>query len=131
MTDHKKHPAGTIHVILKWKFAYLPPSKSLTPEELGNVIHKEESEVVQRLPPAPSVSTSVVVSDGDFEFLIELHSLKKREKTAKAISDTDGHPTHSAVLVVPRPQHLNQDSISQLSRRRCLSWTTPRHIRTL
>ncbi|XP_024407206.2 protein fantom [Desmodus rotundus] len=60
LTDHKKHPAGTIHVILKWKFAYLPPSKSLTPEELGNVIHKEESEVVQRLPPAPSVSTSVV-----------------------------------------------------------------------
>lgn len=83
LTDHKKHPAGTIHVILKWKFAYLPPSKSLTPEELGNVIHKEESEVVQRLPPAPSVSTSVVVSDGDFEFLIELHSHKKEKKQLK------------------------------------------------
>ncbi|XP_036922198.1 protein fantom isoform X2 [Sturnira hondurensis] len=60
LTDHKKHPAGTIHVILKWKFAYLPPSKSLTSEELGNAIPKEESEVVQRTPPAPSVSTLVV-----------------------------------------------------------------------
>uniref|UniRef100_A0A452RB18 RPGRIP1 like n=1 Tax=Ursus americanus TaxID=9643 RepID=A0A452RB18_URSAM len=48
LTDHKKHPSGTIHVILKWKFAYLPPSGSITTKDLGNFIHKEESEVVQR-----------------------------------------------------------------------------------
>ncbi|XP_012588674.1 PREDICTED: protein fantom [Condylura cristata] len=59
LTDHKKLPAGTIHVILKWKFAYLPPSDSITTEDLGNVIREEESEV-QRLPPASSVSTSAV-----------------------------------------------------------------------
>nr|XP_019587928.1 PREDICTED: protein fantom [Rhinolophus sinicus] len=60
LTNHKKHPAGTIHVILKWKFAYLPPSGSITTEDLGNFLHKEESEVVQRVPPASSVSTVVV-----------------------------------------------------------------------
>ncbi|NIG59847.1 protein fantom isoform X3 [Pontoporia blainvillei] len=60
LTDHKKHPAGSIHVILKWKFAYLPPSGSITTEDLGNFIHKEESEVVQRLPPTSSVGTLVV-----------------------------------------------------------------------
>ncbi|XP_054426318.1 protein fantom [Pteronotus mesoamericanus] len=59
LTDHEKHPAGTIHVILKWKSAYLPPSKSITSEDLGSVIHKEESEVVQRLPPASSVNALV------------------------------------------------------------------------
>uniref|UniRef100_A0A673VCX0 Protein fantom n=1 Tax=Suricata suricatta TaxID=37032 RepID=A0A673VCX0_SURSU len=58
LTDHKKHPAGTIHVILKWKFTYLPPSGSIT-EDLGNFMHKQESEVVQRLPPAPSVHTII------------------------------------------------------------------------
>uniref|UniRef100_A0A8C9KAK7 RPGRIP1 like n=1 Tax=Panthera tigris altaica TaxID=74533 RepID=A0A8C9KAK7_PANTA len=58
LTDHKKHPAGTIHVILKWKFAYLPPSGSIT-EDLGNFIHKEESKVVQKLPPTSSISTIV------------------------------------------------------------------------
>uniref|UniRef100_A0A2K5CP82 Protein fantom n=1 Tax=Aotus nancymaae TaxID=37293 RepID=A0A2K5CP82_AOTNA len=60
LTDHQKHSAGTIHVILKWKFAYLPPSGSITTEDLRNVIRKEEPEVVQRLPPASSVSTLVV-----------------------------------------------------------------------
>nr|XP_055188473.1 protein fantom isoform X2 [Nyctereutes procyonoides] len=60
LTDHKKHPAGTIHVILKWKFAYLPPSGSMTTKDLGNFIRQEESEVVQRAPPASSVSTLVV-----------------------------------------------------------------------
>ncbi|KAF6079274.1 RPGRIP1 like [Phyllostomus discolor] len=60
LTDHEKHPAGTIRVTLKWKFAYLPPSQSLTSEGLGNAIHEEESEVAQRLPPASSVSTLVV-----------------------------------------------------------------------
>ncbi|XP_058383806.1 protein fantom isoform X2 [Diceros bicornis minor] len=57
LTDHKKHPAGTIHVTVKWKFAYLPPSGSITTDDLGNFIHKEESEVVQGLPPTSSVST--------------------------------------------------------------------------
>uniref|UniRef100_A0A452EW26 Protein fantom n=1 Tax=Capra hircus TaxID=9925 RepID=A0A452EW26_CAPHI len=60
LTDHKKHPAGTIHVILKWKFAYLPPSGSITTEGLGNFIHKEESEAVQRLPPTSPVSARIV-----------------------------------------------------------------------
>uniref|UniRef100_G1QKC0 RPGRIP1 like n=1 Tax=Nomascus leucogenys TaxID=61853 RepID=G1QKC0_NOMLE len=59
LTDHQKHPAGTIHVILKWKFAYLPPSGSITTEDLGNFIHREEPQVVQGLPPASSVSTLV------------------------------------------------------------------------
>ncbi|XP_077919864.1 protein fantom isoform X2 [Halichoerus grypus] len=59
LTDHEKHPAGTIHVILKWKFAYLPPSGSITTKDLGNFIRKEESEVVQRVPPTSSVSTLV------------------------------------------------------------------------
>nr|XP_054309492.1 protein fantom isoform X2 [Pongo pygmaeus] len=60
LTDHQKHPAGTIHVILKWKFSYLPPSGSITTEDLRNFIHREEPEVVQRLPPASSVSTLAV-----------------------------------------------------------------------
>ncbi|XP_070244529.1 protein fantom isoform X3 [Bos mutus] len=59
LTDHEKHPAGTIHVILKWKFAYLPPSGCITTEDLGNFRHKEESEVVQRLPPTSSFSTII------------------------------------------------------------------------
>lgn len=80
LTDHKKHPAGSIHVILKWKFAYLPPSGSITTEDLGNFIHKEESEVVQRLPPASSVSTLVVVSNSDFEFPIKVNSHIKEKK---------------------------------------------------
>ncbi|XP_073912087.1 protein fantom isoform X2 [Castor canadensis] len=60
LTDHQKHPAGTIHIILKWKFTYLPPSESITTEDLGNIIHREEPEVAQRLPSASSISTSVV-----------------------------------------------------------------------
>ncbi|XP_036131731.1 protein fantom [Molossus molossus] len=60
LTDHKKHPSGTIHVILKWKFAYLPPNESITSEDLGNFIQKEDLEVAQRLPPTSSVSTLVI-----------------------------------------------------------------------
>lgn len=89
LTDHKKHPSGTIHVILKWKFAYLPPSGSITTKDLGNFIHKEESEVVQRAPPTSSVSTLVVVSNSDFEFPIELKKLylkKKKEKIVEVLS---------------------------------------------
>ncbi|XP_008576482.1 PREDICTED: protein fantom isoform X2 [Galeopterus variegatus] len=59
LTDHQKHPAGTIHVILKWKFTYLPPSGSITAEDLGNLILREEPEVIERLPPTSSVSTLV------------------------------------------------------------------------
>ncbi|XP_046290987.1 protein fantom isoform X1 [Marmota monax] len=60
LIDHQKNPVGTIHVILKWKFAYLPPSGSITTEVEGNFIHREP-EVVQALPPTSSVSTSVAV----------------------------------------------------------------------
>ncbi|XP_037671805.1 protein fantom isoform X2 [Choloepus didactylus] len=60
LTDHKKRPAGTIDVALKWKFAYLPPSGSIKTEDLGNFIRSEEPEVVQKLPPASSVSTLVL-----------------------------------------------------------------------
>ncbi|XP_075392710.1 protein fantom isoform X2 [Tenrec ecaudatus] len=60
LTDHKKHPAGTINVVLKWKFAYLPPTLSITTEDLGNIICSEEPEVVQRLPQTSSASTLVV-----------------------------------------------------------------------
>lgn len=81
LTDHKKHPAGTIHVILKWKFAYLPPSECITSEDLGNVIHKEESEVVQQLPPASAVSALSVVSNSDFEFLIKLNRHRSRKNS--------------------------------------------------
>ncbi|XP_062968072.1 protein fantom [Cynocephalus volans] len=59
LTDHQKHPAGTIHVILKWKFTYLPPSGSITAEDLGNLILREEPEVIESLPPTSSVSTLV------------------------------------------------------------------------
>ncbi|XP_023443592.2 protein fantom isoform X2 [Dasypus novemcinctus] len=60
LTDHKKHPAGTIDVVLKWKFAYLPPSGSIKTEDLGNFIRSEESEVVPTLPPASSASILVL-----------------------------------------------------------------------
>ncbi|XP_047385219.1 protein fantom isoform X2 [Sciurus carolinensis] len=59
LLDHQKHPAGTIHVTLKWKYTYFPPSGSITTEAEGNFIHREP-EVVQTLPPTSSVSTSVV-----------------------------------------------------------------------
>uniref|UniRef100_H0VMK1 Protein fantom n=1 Tax=Cavia porcellus TaxID=10141 RepID=H0VMK1_CAVPO len=60
LTNHQKHPAGTIHVILKWKFAYLPPSGSVTHEDIGDFIRREELEVAQRLPPSSADSTPAV-----------------------------------------------------------------------
>ncbi|XP_006863582.1 PREDICTED: protein fantom [Chrysochloris asiatica] len=54
LIDHKKHPAGTIHVVLKWKFAYLPPSGSITREDLGHFICNEEPEVVNPSVVAPT-----------------------------------------------------------------------------
>ncbi|XP_048211545.1 protein fantom isoform X1 [Perognathus longimembris pacificus] len=59
LTDHQKHPAGTIQVILKWKLAYLPPTGSITTEVIENVPQEDELEAVQRLPSTPSVSTLV------------------------------------------------------------------------
>nr|XP_045008872.1 protein fantom isoform X1 [Jaculus jaculus]XP_045008877.1 protein fantom isoform X1 [Jaculus jaculus] len=59
LSDHQKHPAGTIHVILKWKFAYLPPSGSINIEKLGNFICREEPEA-QKQPQASSGDPPVV-----------------------------------------------------------------------
>ncbi|XP_023386407.1 protein fantom isoform X2 [Pteropus vampyrus] len=89
LTDHEKHPAGTIHIILKWKFAYLPPSGAITTEDLGNFIHKEESEVVPRLPPTTSVSPLVVAP-----------TPKPRQRVApgdKKVSFVDIAPRESSV----------------------------------
>ncbi|XP_020840844.1 protein fantom isoform X1 [Phascolarctos cinereus] len=61
LTDHKKHHTGTIEVVLKWKFTYLLPSSSAAPEDLMNVIKKEESEADKKLHRASSVTTPVVV----------------------------------------------------------------------
>lgn len=60
LMDIEKHSSGTIQVILKWKFTYLPPSGSITNEDLGKFICREEPEVVQKLPPTPLGVTSVV-----------------------------------------------------------------------
>ncbi|XP_006531056.1 protein fantom isoform X4 [Mus musculus] len=60
LMDKEKHAAGTIQVILKWKFTYLPPSGSITTEDLGKFVCREEPEAVQRLPPKSSDVTSVV-----------------------------------------------------------------------
>lgn len=70
--DNEKHSAGTIQVILKWKFTYLPPSGSITNEDLGKFICREEPEVVQKLPPTSLGVTSVVVSKDGFQFVIVL-----------------------------------------------------------
>uniref|UniRef100_A0A2K6KV91 Protein fantom n=1 Tax=Rhinopithecus bieti TaxID=61621 RepID=A0A2K6KV91_RHIBE len=93
LTDHQKHPAGTIHVILKWKFAYLPPSRSITTEDLGNFIHREEPEVVQRLPPASSVSTLVVAP---------------RPKPRQRLTPVDKKV--SFVDIMPRQSDVSQES---------------------
>lgn len=69
--DNEKHSAGTIQVILKWKFTYLPPSGSITTEDLGKFICREEPEVVQKLPPTSSGITSVVVSKSGFLFQLQ------------------------------------------------------------
>ncbi|KAM9062820.1 protein fantom isoform 2-T3 [Sarcophilus harrisii] len=61
LTDHKKHHTGTIEVVLKWKFTYLPPTASAVSEDLMNVIKKEESEPDKRLHKASTVTTPVVV----------------------------------------------------------------------
>ncbi|XP_051051080.1 protein fantom [Phodopus roborovskii] len=60
LMDNEKHSAGTIQVILKWKFTYLPPNGSITTEDLGKFICREDPEVVQKLPPTSSCVTSVV-----------------------------------------------------------------------
>jgi hypothetical protein len=123
LTDHQKHPAGTIHIILKWKVTYLPPSESITTEDLGNIIHKEP-EVAQRLPSASSISTSVVVSNSDFQFPFKYKILKyklnsqinstppqKKKQTVKPYLKCDDNHTQYDMLLYHRHQHLNQDNV--------------------
>ncbi|XP_038609636.1 protein fantom [Tachyglossus aculeatus] len=59
LTDSEKHPTGTIHVILKWKLPYLPPSGSAAAGDLANLIQNEEPAVVQKLPQTPTWPNSV------------------------------------------------------------------------
>ncbi|XP_044112068.1 protein fantom isoform X1 [Neovison vison] len=101
LTDHKKHPAGTIHVILKWKFAYLPPSGSITTKDLGNFIHKEESEVDQRVPSTSSVSPLVVAP-----------TPKPRQRLTpgdKKVSFVDITPQQSSEITTP-PEDVKEVS---------------------
>lgn len=64
--DKDKHAAGTIQVILKWKFTYLPPSGSIPTEDLGRFVGREEPEAIQRRPPTSSGTEAVVVSNTGF-----------------------------------------------------------------
>ncbi|XP_044520078.1 protein fantom [Gracilinanus agilis] len=59
LTNHKKHHTGTIEVVLKWKFTYLPPTASAAAEDLMNII-KKETETDKKLPKSSSVTTPVV-----------------------------------------------------------------------
>ncbi|XP_004847973.1 protein fantom isoform X2 [Heterocephalus glaber] len=101
LTDHQKHPAGTIHVILKWKFAYLPPSGSVTPEDLGNFIHRKEPEIIQRLPPTSSDSIPVVAPRA-----------KPRQRLRpidKKVSFVDTMPHHNSEICIP-PEDMKEIS---------------------
>lgn len=60
LMDKDKHAAGTIQVILKWKFTYLPPSGSIPTEDLGRFVGREEPEAIQRRPPTSSGTEAVV-----------------------------------------------------------------------
>ncbi|XP_006897157.1 PREDICTED: protein fantom isoform X2 [Elephantulus edwardii] len=100
LADHNKHPAGTIHVVLKWKFTYLPPSESVITEDLGSLIQNEKSEVVQRLPPPSSVSSSTVAP-----------TPKPRQRLTpgdKKVSFVDNLPRQSSVS-----QESNTDKIKK------------------
>ncbi|KAM5296005.1 protein fantom isoform 2-T2 [Glossophaga mutica] len=102
LTDHKKCPAGTIHVLLKWKFAYLPPSKALASEELGHAVHGEESEVVPRAPPASSASTLVMAP-----------TPKPRQRlpaVAKKVSFVDDVPPHQDTEIAAAPEDREEVS---------------------
>lgn len=93
LTNHQKQPAGTIHVILKWKFAYLPPGGPVTPEDLGNIICREEPEVDRRLPPPSSVSMPA-----------ETPRPKPRQRLRpidKKVSFVDIIPHHNSEISIP------------------------------
>ncbi|KAM6177417.1 protein fantom [Erethizon dorsatum] len=101
LTNHQKHPAGTIHVILKWKFAYLPPSGSVTPEDFRDFVHRKEPEVVQRLPPAPSVSTPAVAP--------RPKPRQRLRPVDKKVSFVDTIPHHNSEISVP-PEDMKEIS---------------------
>ncbi|XP_039736820.1 protein fantom isoform X2 [Pteropus medius] len=120
LTDHEKHPSGTIHIILKWKFAYLPPSGAITTEDLGNFIHKEESEVVPRLPPTTSVSPLVVaptpkprqrVAPGDKK--VSFVDIAPRESSETSASPEDGKEISPEVEHTPETD-INMPTVSHI-----------------
>ncbi|NXX77954.1 FTM protein, partial [Urocolius indicus] len=49
LTDSQKRAAGTITVALKWKFVYLPPSRSTMAVDLRNYIQNEKSMAAELL----------------------------------------------------------------------------------
>nr|XP_048282741.1 protein fantom isoform X2 [Myodes glareolus] len=102
LMDNEKHSAGTIQVILKWKFTYLPPSGSITNEDLGKFICREEPEVVQKLPPTSLGVTSVVAPKP-----------KPRQRLAlvdKKVSFVDTMPHLSPETSPPPPKDIKDNS---------------------
>ncbi|KAL6037314.1 hypothetical protein STEG23_031548, partial [Scotinomys teguina] len=102
LMDNEKHSAGTIQVILKWKFTYLPPSGSITTEDLGKFICREEPEVVQKLPPTSSDVTSVVAPKP-----------KPRQRLTlveKKVSFVDAMPHRSPETSPPPPKDVKDNS---------------------
>ncbi|KAM7332699.1 hypothetical protein ACRRTK_009407 [Alexandromys fortis] len=102
LMDNEKHSAGTIQVILKWKFTYLPPSGSITNEDLGKFICREEPEVVQKLPPTSLGVTSVVAPKP-----------KPRQRLTlvdKKVSFVDTTPHLSPETSPPPPKDIKDNS---------------------
>ncbi|CAO2610599.1 Protein fantom [Lemmus lemmus] len=102
LMDNEKHSAGTIQVILKWKFTYLPPSGSITNEDLGKFICREEPEVVQKLPPTSLGVTSVVAPKP-----------KPRQRLTlvdKKVSFVDTMPHLSPETSPPPPKDIEDNS---------------------
>ncbi|XP_029388448.1 protein fantom isoform X3 [Mus pahari] len=114
LMDKEKHAAGTIQVILKWKFTYFPPSGSITTEDLGKFICREEPEAVQRLPPTSSDVTSVVAPKPK-----PRQRLKFMDKKV-SFADTMSHPSPESGVAkveenVGEMQQGKEDDISLLS----------------
>ncbi|XP_041505541.1 protein fantom isoform X2 [Microtus oregoni] len=102
LMDNEKHSAGTIQVILKWKFTYLPPSGSITNEDLGKFICRDEPEVVQKLPPTSLGVTSVVAPKP-----------KPRQRLTlvdKKVSFVDTTPHPSPETSPPPPKDIKDNS---------------------
>ncbi|XP_075832988.1 protein fantom [Microtus pennsylvanicus] len=102
LMDNEKHSAGTIQVILKWKFTYLPPSGSITNEDLGKFICRDEPEVVQKLPPTSLGVTSVVAPKP-----------KPRQRLTlvdKKVSFVDTTPHLSPETSPPPPKDIKDNS---------------------